>query len=1012
MSFRSISFGVCFRLTTKFAVGFTAVAFLAVGLLHAQTDISPDTPYGVPGSPFPTEWTGGRIHTLVIDPSNNNTLNHNTTLYAASTTGGVWKSIDAGHSWSQASNGINNPFVPFRNQIMALDSNNPKRLLLATEGDDGRVLQTSGTSGNVSVVPYGGLYVSVDGATTWRHAQPSGTIGGLCPGTAANGEIYSVAFSSGQPFVAAACGLFTNPDPGLADGKWVQLPTTPFDLTYDPTKNPTKTVIIAPNSYGRVLFVCTSQDTKVYRSQDLGQTWDTQTISPPPPTSPANSFGAICAGLAVVPEQQLAPDTVAMIYSYSAPTSTPNVNAPHWDVSILSFSSSPQIDLGFNAVAAPASGKANVFAVRRASSPPTDNRPGFGYDVYAADSFNFYVYVPSSSSPVQPATWTKLQASAGGLHADSWSMAFPSTYDPANSICTAFTSDDGGVFANDSSKNNSSGPGCDPSEGWVSAMSGLHTLESYGMKGVAAPRCAGAPNCPSVYFANGDNDTWIATNTGVGSGLLGDGMGDSGDVKVDPAFPNLVVATRGPQCTMLNYAASGLPGPAAPNVNISIGAMSLKNCPQIYPSNASFGPPDNFLTQVMTLQREPASAPVYYAAWSPPNQPADAIVRLSIDPTNPSSAWNPTTGSHWTTAAIGAPSAWFFADATNGRVARIQSSGGITNPVLWVGSTNGNLYQAATVNGQVGPSQASLWQPVPGTGLGHVTSFFVNPYNSSYIWAQDSSDSTIKTRVTVNGVTTWQPVQALKDIATNYGEFRFGCGDANTVYMLQWTCSLAWMSLSRNKSNVVVAALYPGGVAYSSDYGGTWNLAYGITLDSKTPQATPNLFGLPIAVWFDDGVDSDNPAIYIAVHGRGVIRVAVPNPPPPPTNCSATVVTCGHEATLLCDAVPSGNSLFFGARNQSLQPPAAFHAGGVASPLPPPNPGPNIVYDAPINPDDNQFEACDVGPTFQRTCVWLPSYVGPDPTGCPGHPKPPPPTPSQCRKEGCQPSPQGGCLCQ
>jgi hypothetical protein len=36
-------------------------------------------------------------------------------------------------------------------------------------------------------------------------------------------------------------------------------------------------------------------------------------------------------------------------------------------------------------------------------------------------------------------------------------------------------------------------------------------------------------------------------------------MGDSGDVEVDPAFPNIVVSTRGPQCTMLSSAASSPP---------------------------------------------------------------------------------------------------------------------------------------------------------------------------------------------------------------------------------------------------------------------------------------------------------------------------------------------------------------------------------------------------------------------------------------------------------------------
>lgn len=64
------------------------------------TDVSPDTPYGAanigPGS-------GGRIHTLAIDPTNNKVL------YAVSTGSGVWKSSDGGLSWNQASTGLKAP---------------------------------------------------------------------------------------------------------------------------------------------------------------------------------------------------------------------------------------------------------------------------------------------------------------------------------------------------------------------------------------------------------------------------------------------------------------------------------------------------------------------------------------------------------------------------------------------------------------------------------------------------------------------------------------------------------------------------------------------------------------------------------------------------------------------------------------------------------------------------------------------------------------------------------------
>lgn len=55
-----------------------------------------------------------------------------------------------------------------------------------------------------------------------------GIIGGLCPGT--EGNISSVAFSSGQPFVVTPCGWFTNTDSGLADAQWVPVPGIRIEL--------------------------------------------------------------------------------------------------------------------------------------------------------------------------------------------------------------------------------------------------------------------------------------------------------------------------------------------------------------------------------------------------------------------------------------------------------------------------------------------------------------------------------------------------------------------------------------------------------------------------------------------------------------------------------------------------------------------------------------------------------------------------------------------------------------
>lgn len=382
----------------------SAALILAVSQAQAQTDLSPDTPFGAPGGGSVN--TGGRIHTLLLDPNPNS---HNQILYAASTNAEVWKSTDAAHSWFQASIGISNPFPSLPNglgnQVLALDGTNSQRLLFVTQGDDGR---------SAKVALYSGLYVSINGAATWQHAEVSG-VGGLCPGS--TGEISSVAFSSGRPFVAASCGFFTNPDSGLATG-WVGL-TTPFIAG---------SAIIAPNGYGNALFVCATDKvtglSEIYRSRDLGLSWNQDT--------PINlAAGSACLGLSIVPlTQQFAPDTLAVVYSYPVPSQSP-ASTTALDVKILSFGSSPPIDLGFNSVAQTGgSGRANVFAVRRASAPPEENRPGIGYDIFAADGLSFWSFVPgvAISSPLGsftvPSRWNQLQGSLGPLHSNSWSMAF------------------------------------------------------------------------------------------------------------------------------------------------------------------------------------------------------------------------------------------------------------------------------------------------------------------------------------------------------------------------------------------------------------------------------------------------------------------------------------------------------------------------------------------------------------------------------------------------------------
>lgn len=785
-------------------------------------DLSPDTPFGAAAGGGPA--SGGRIHTLLLDPNSENSV-----LYAASTNAGVWKSTDGGHNWAQASIGLRNSEPIFENEVLAVDGNNSKRLLYASSHDDGRVLQSSNGK---SVAPYGGLYISTDGAATWRHAEArAAAIGGLCPGT--NAEISSVAFSSGQPFVAAPCGLFTNLDAGLADGKWTALPNVPSTL---------KGAIIAPNSYGKALFACSGN--LIFQSTDLGQTWGK-------PISLAT--GSTCAGLSVVPLNEFVPDTVAVVY-------TDAKGVRH--AGIQSFGSNPSIDLNFNAVATNwGSGVLGIFTVRRASAQASDTQPGVAYDVYAADGAYFYIYIANGSP-----NWKPLAGVDGDLHADSWSMAFPSTYDPEKFICTAFASNDGGVFTNSSSKlvYAQAGPGpfgpppipvgCDQSGGWVAAMSGLHTLASYGVAGVSqTAKCAGTGPCPALYLANGDNDVWVVTEAGAVSGPLHDGLGDAGQIFVDPTFPLQVVTMRGLKAAVVLSTGTAPPGPGTTGADITpYGKDSNGNSIPLF-SGGALGPLNPDLTRVMALSGESGLAPLYFAIQGASNSTGpDSIIASST---------NPPKGTTWVPAETGA-AVGIFPHKT---IAEIRSTGGLRNPILWLLTTSGKIYKGAVTAGKV-----SAWTQVSGIGKGG--SLFVNPYNSNYVWVMDLANSKIMS--SSNAGQTWTEVAALEHIATNNGEYRFDCGWSSGSPFFGWTCSLGWMAFTQAQPNIIVAALYPGGVAYSNDNGKTWKQVANATSDSpQIPAAQQNLRRLPISAWYDPNPVTGTPSIYVAIHGKGMIRV-------------------------------------------------------------------------------------------------------------------------------------------
>jgi hypothetical protein len=200
---------------------------------------------------------GGRVTDLVVDPTRTNTV------YAAAATGGVWKSTNAGATFSSAWNPASPPSIG----ALAIT---PSGVLFAGTGE--------GNPGGGSVTfPGNGVYRSADGGATWTHVGLPGTdrIGRLALDPTNPGRVYAAA--AGSLFVPGGPrGLYRTTDGGSS---WQLVlaganPTTgAIDVAIDPA-NPNRVYVAMwdhqrqPN--GRVYGGIGSG---IYRSVDAGASW-------------------------------------------------------------------------------------------------------------------------------------------------------------------------------------------------------------------------------------------------------------------------------------------------------------------------------------------------------------------------------------------------------------------------------------------------------------------------------------------------------------------------------------------------------------------------------------------------------------------------------------------------------------------------------------------------------------------------------------------------------------------
>ena len=243
--------------------------------------------------PFTTVGTGSwstgqaRINVIMIDP--NNATNGTNIWYAGAPAGGIWKSLDAGITWSPMSDNL--PQIGVSG--IAIDHANSDIIYIATGDDD------------AGDTPSVGVFKSTDGGVTWSQT-------GLNPSNSPTSmnDIYINPNDSSMLWVATNAGVYKSTNAGVS---WSQTlagnikdikvkpndPTTIYAVTtnryYRSTNSGDSFSVIMsglPFSSGRLVIDVTPANSNyvyifrenndavsVYRSTDSGANFTTRTTS-------------------------------------------------------------------------------------------------------------------------------------------------------------------------------------------------------------------------------------------------------------------------------------------------------------------------------------------------------------------------------------------------------------------------------------------------------------------------------------------------------------------------------------------------------------------------------------------------------------------------------------------------------------------------------------------------------------------------------------------------------------